>query len=615
MVKLLRRVFDLYVLIALYNYNYVNCDSDLQCYVCTDCEHNYENTKTTCKDVHQTEQGTPGLPDTTTIREELKTTDETLTSTTISDPITSTDTTFSTDETACTFESDLTTSRTNLDITRSTLSSATRDTTTTDSSSYVTTEREFSTVKTKDDLGTTAGSSALDEDSRLTNLPDTNSTTSAGAAEKGTTFSYETTDTAQSTRYDTSTLSNQDGTLQTETSTQNDVESSTANEPKTSTTYNDSQSTVTTTISNQSTDSLNKDVNPTSSTSNRVTTTLNSDRTSFVPTEPSVTITHQPTEDSESTTYNNNFTNSLRSDSTEPAATSTTTSKENLETTIPSYIETSTQIYDSTSVSTETDFETVTEENFASENINDVPNVQMVDEGKYYDPRYRFRRAVKNSDTTKPRCVVTAFQEKNRTIVVRGCSFGQDMTPQKHCNSLLDTKFSGNTRVQAENSGVSQTSNESNDAEKTDSQRMGAVAHAVAGGGGFQYRPGPLPTPAALLVECHVCTDCPKVHEDTPSKLCPFTLDPNKRGKCITYAEKYRHMHRPWYIRGCASERGSCEDIRRAHGNHADMVDLIFCRECEGDRCNTSAASTIVESTIALIALIVAPVVTKFTLS
>nr|ASJ26400.1 seminal protein [Pieris rapae] len=118
-----------------------------------------------------------------------------------------------------------------------------------------------------------------------------------------------------------------------------------------------------------------------------------------------------------------------------------------------------------------------------------------------------------------------------------------------------------------------------------------------------------------LPVECHVCSDCPNVNEETPLKLCPYSSDPRKRGKCVTYAEKYKHMQRTWYIRGCASERGSCDDIRRSHENFGETVSLLSCVECEGDKCNRNGASTLADYTIAFITLIVTPFISKATLS
>lgn len=74
-------------------------------------------------------------------------------------------------------------------------------------------------------------------------------------------------------------------------------------------------------------------------------------------------------------------------------------------------------------------------------------------------------------------------------------------------------------------------------------------------------------------------------------------------------------MKTPWYIRGCASERGSCEDIRKAHRHHEDIVSLLHCSECEGDRCNTNGASSFSDFTMAFFAMVVTPLIAKYTLS
>ncbi|XP_052743316.1 uncharacterized protein LOC112045009 [Bicyclus anynana] len=150
--------------------------------------------------------------------------------------------------------------------------------------------------------------------------------------------------------------------------------------------------------------------------------------------------------------------------------------------------------------------------------------------------------------------------------------------------------------------------------------RGGARASAVAFASGIHgprpsALPGPTPSPG-FFTECYVCTDCPHILPNTTSKVCPITLDPAKRGKCVTYAEQYKHMRRPWYIRGCASERGTCADIRKAHASHADIVTLLLCYECEGDRCNTSgAARSITDITMVFFAMVVTPLIAKYTLS
>ncbi|CAG5020607.1 unnamed protein product [Parnassius apollo] len=126
-------------------------------------------------------------------------------------------------------------------------------------------------------------------------------------------------------------------------------------------------------------------------------------------------------------------------------------------------------------------------------------------------------------------------------------------------------------------------------------------------------RPGGIHTDA---LECYACTDCPKIYENTTSKICPHSLDVTREKKCVVYAEQYRHMKRSWYIRGCASERGSCADIKKAHDSHSDIVNLLFCRECEGDKCNTSGGDrSLFDLTLAVFAVIISPIVAKYTLS
>ncbi|XP_045775156.1 uncharacterized protein LOC123874042 [Maniola jurtina] len=146
--------------------------------------------------------------------------------------------------------------------------------------------------------------------------------------------------------------------------------------------------------------------------------------------------------------------------------------------------------------------------------------------------------------------------------------------------------------------------------------RMASESSATAFATAFAPRPVPTPTPFSIhLTECYVCTDCPQISSNTTAKMCPYTLDPDKRNKCVVYAEKYKHMKRPWYIRGCASERGTCADIRKAHASHADIVTLLLCTECEGERCNTNSARSIADVTMAFFALVVTPLIAKYTLS
>lgn len=75
-------------------------------------------------------------------------------------------------------------------------------------------------------------------------------------------------------------------------------------------------------------------------------------------------------------------------------------------------------------------------------------------------------------------------------------------------------------------------------------------------------------------------------------------------------------MKKPWYIRGCVTERSSCAEVRKAHNLHTDIVKLISCTECEGDRCNTSGVSrSLPDFLMAFTILIVSPLLTKYTFS
>ncbi|XP_022823265.1 uncharacterized protein LOC111354171 [Spodoptera litura] len=117
-------------------------------------------------------------------------------------------------------------------------------------------------------------------------------------------------------------------------------------------------------------------------------------------------------------------------------------------------------------------------------------------------------------------------------------------------------------------------------------------------------RPGLYPT-QIRLVECYACVDCYKVLPNTTTKYCPFTNDPAKNNKCVVYTEKYKQMERPWYIRGCASERGSCSEITKAESANSRIVKLTQCSECEGDRCNVNGVARSLPNLIAAILFVV----------
>ncbi|KAJ8712260.1 hypothetical protein PYW07_005102 [Mythimna separata] len=126
----------------------------------------------------------------------------------------------------------------------------------------------------------------------------------------------------------------------------------------------------------------------------------------------------------------------------------------------------------------------------------------------------------------------------------------------------------------------------------------------------------PYQTNQVHLVECYACTDCPKVLANTTSKHCPYTSDYTKNNKCVVYAEKYNQMDKPWYIRGCASERGSCADVARAHDANARIVKMIYCSECDGDKCNTNGVyRSLPNYAAAILFVIVTPLAGKYALS
>ncbi|KAJ8714990.1 hypothetical protein PYW08_004971 [Mythimna loreyi] len=126
----------------------------------------------------------------------------------------------------------------------------------------------------------------------------------------------------------------------------------------------------------------------------------------------------------------------------------------------------------------------------------------------------------------------------------------------------------------------------------------------------------PYPGNQVHLVECYACTDCPKVLANTTSKFCPYTSDYTKNNKCVVYAEKYTQMEKPWYIRGCAAERGSCADVARAHDANARIVKMIYCSECDGDKCNTNGVyRSLPNFAAAILFVIVTPLAGKYALS
>ncbi|XP_049876525.1 uncharacterized protein LOC126374093 [Pectinophora gossypiella] len=116
------------------------------------------------------------------------------------------------------------------------------------------------------------------------------------------------------------------------------------------------------------------------------------------------------------------------------------------------------------------------------------------------------------------------------------------------------------------------------------------------------------------FVECYTCTNCETVLPNTTTKWCPKTFDRGIRTACVSYAEQFRYMKNTFHIRGCASERGACADIRENHNKHQEIVKLLYCNECEGNRCN-GADRSFVDLSMAIITLLITPLVAKWTMS
>ncbi|XP_028161758.1 uncharacterized protein LOC114353833 [Ostrinia furnacalis] len=141
-----------------------------------------------------------------------------------------------------------------------------------------------------------------------------------------------------------------------------------------------------------------------------------------------------------------------------------------------------------------------------------------------------------------------------------------------------------------------------------------AQAAAAANAQGFRPTP-PRPTPPRPTPPsdrgCYSCVDCPDTSKLTSQHLCTAY---NQR--CVSFVEKYKHGKKQLlYVRGCVSERGNCEDIRRAHKDRPD-VKLVSCEECDGDRCNSNGvARSLPDLTAALFFVVFTPLITKYALS
>ncbi|XP_041981833.1 uncharacterized protein LOC121735181 isoform X2 [Aricia agestis] len=133
---------------------------------------------------------------------------------------------------------------------------------------------------------------------------------------------------------------------------------------------------------------------------------------------------------------------------------------------------------------------------------------------------------------------------------------------------------------------------------------------------GLGQRPGKSlvrPNPLNMVV-CYACTNCDEVNKDTSDKLCPYTPDTRKQGKCVKYVERFGPPHQLITVRGCMSDRGTCEEIKKAHENSGKYVQLVSCNECDGDKCN-GAPKSMVDLTVAFITVAVLPLLGKCTLS
>ncbi|RVE52363.1 hypothetical protein evm_003001 [Chilo suppressalis] len=153
-----------------------------------------------------------------------------------------------------------------------------------------------------------------------------------------------------------------------------------------------------------------------------------------------------------------------------------------------------------------------------------------------------------------------------------------------------------------------------NFAANDDDQSRGNAFASIPSSPGYGSVPvstGSLAPVQSVTRECYACTDCTQILPNTTVRQCAYNA-----ARCVVYSEKYNHLSYPIYIRGCTSERGTCYDVKKSHEGHQNVVQLLSCEECSGDKCNTNGApKSLPDLTTAFFFIIVCPVITKYTLT
>ncbi|XP_053610369.1 uncharacterized protein LOC128675171 isoform X1 [Plodia interpunctella] len=118
-------------------------------------------------------------------------------------------------------------------------------------------------------------------------------------------------------------------------------------------------------------------------------------------------------------------------------------------------------------------------------------------------------------------------------------------------------------------------------------------------------------SPNGQAGECYTCIGCNTITATTPVKTCPLSSDYRKQNKCVVYEEKYAQNDMKWVIRGCASERNTCDEIRDAYKYPIGGTTLVSCRDCEGNRCNKSSISHALSDMTIIFFVIITSLLTK----